>query len=273
MLYFYFCIVTQSLFLVCVNLRQKTKLKETGLFVCDCVIINSQMVIADNYKQRLLIYDTDGHYNRDINLSARPWFIAVINNSHVAVSFKKPYIDITNIYTGKVINKMPTNSDTYGISYHNGLLYVVINKSKIDVMNLTGETLRSFPCPSAGVWYLATDTERICFTDAEKGSVYCCNLYGSVKWKFTNDKMSYPRGVTIDIYGNAYVACLVSSNVIVISPDGIHFTELLTEKNELHYPIGIHYGKINNRLLVCNEVNHETFLYDVEISTSRTNVV
>lgn len=141
-------------------------------------------------------------------------------------------------------------------------------KCIIDVMNLEGYIIRSFLCPKSRdirtLQCLATDIDRLFLIDDISSNIFCFDLHGSVKWKFLNeDKIREPKGITIDGIGNLYVSSYSSCNVVVISPDGNQYKELLTEKDGLVYPRGIHYDKKGNHILVCNECNGDAFLFHV----------
>ncbi|CAG2225164.1 unnamed protein product [Mytilus edulis] len=144
----------------------------------------------------------------------------VIKENDVAVSFNRD-IEIIDINTEQVKNTIVTRGVTSGISYQNKLMYVVIGHRTIDVMKITGEIFRSIHCPFQSLHIgLSTDTDSLFLTDPFNSTVYCCDLYGSVRWKFSNVKMPMPTGVTTDDNGNVYIVCNKSNNVVVVSPDG-----------------------------------------------------
>ncbi|XP_052083318.1 uncharacterized protein LOC127720645 isoform X2 [Mytilus californianus] len=258
----------KSYFKFDISRRQKLQLEAIqNSLISDCVITNDQLVFTDYFNNILHIYNINGSHNRDIRLSNHPKCISVIKDTDVAVSYNRD-IEIIDINTGELKNTIVTRGVTSGISYQNGLMYVVICHQKIDVMKMTGEIVRSIHCPFQSLYIsLSTDTDSLLLTDSLTLTVYCCDLYGSVRWKFTNDKMHMPTGVTKDGNGNVYVVCNESNNVVVVSPDGKHHKELLTKKDGLQKPTGIYYDKSNDCLLVCNGGNCDAFLFDVKHST------
>ncbi|CAC5393335.1 unnamed protein product [Mytilus coruscus] len=246
----------KSYFQFDVNLRQKFQLQPIKYSdIRDVIITNDQLVFADYARNSLLIYDINGSYNREIKLSSNPLSISVINENDVAVSYYRGRrIEIISINTGKVKTKIGTSGNTGGISYQNGLIYAVVDDQNIDVMNMTGKLIRSFEGPLKSMERcLSTNTDSLFFTDSFNAILYCCNLNGSYRWKFTYDKMPILTEVTTDRDGNVYLACYDSNNVIVVSSDGKYRKELLTVKDGLRSPTGIYYDNSNDCLLVCNE--------------------
>lgn len=235
---------------------------EEDLKIFDCAIVDKLIVFVCSDK-KLIIYNEDGSYKKDINRTVQIQSISVMNDTDIAVSYNREFIEIININTEQKKNTFKTRGNASAIFYQHELLYVVIDLKKIDVINLRGEITQSFAFPSQTVWNLGMDTDRLFFTETVPNILYCCDLNGKVLWKFTCHNMIGPCGVTTDWNGHVYVTCCNSQNVLVVSSDGKHHKELLTEKDELHTPIGITFSKPNNSLLICNESNGYSFLYYV----------
>ncbi|XP_071147549.1 uncharacterized protein [Mytilus edulis] len=258
-----------------VQLRKKFELQSIRDFGNrDCLITNDLLVFTDHVRNRLLIYNFNGSYIRNIRLFGTPVSILVTNQIDVAVSYNQEFIDIISIKTGKVKNIIKTSGIIGGISYQNGLMYVVINYQTVDVIDLTGKIIRSLSLSlyrpdnmlESTVGCLSTDTDSLFLTYPLNNTLYCCDFNGSDRWTFTDDKMIQPSGITTDQNGNVYVSCYKSNNVIVVSSEGKHHKELLNKKDRLHNPTGIYYNKSNDCLLVCNEGNCNAFLFDVKHS-------
>lgn len=223
-------------------------------------------MFSDSLKKRLVICDKDGNYKQQIELSSNPWSLSVINDNDVAVSYHQHYIEIINISTRQVKNKIETSGEPLCVAYKKELLYVVIVGGKIEVLNLNGELTRSFSCPVLHVGAIVIGSNRMFLNEDFKPTVYCCNLDGVVIWRFTNDKIKFPIRLTTDEYGDVFVTSQMPANVVVVSSDGQQYKELLTQTDGLQMPTGIHYDKSSSCLLVCNLANGHAFLYDVKYS-------
>ena len=69
-------------------------------------------------------------------------------------------------------------------------------------------------------------------------------------------------GISVDNDGNVYVAGFDSINVVVISPDGQHHRELLSNNDGMVNPWVLDYERSTNMLLVVNK-SDTAFLYNV----------
>ncbi|XP_071146469.1 uncharacterized protein [Mytilus edulis] len=251
-----------------VKLRKKFQLQSTpDLVISDCIITNEQLVFTGYFSERLHIYNIYGSYNRELKLFNRPQCITVINDDDVAVSYDQKFVEIINISTDQVKNKIVTRGYSCKLSYQNGLMYVVIDYHTIDVITMTGEIIRSFHCPlKSSVQCLSPDTDSMCITYPFNFALYCCDLYGSNRWNCTFGTKIKPRHVTTDGKGNVYILCYESNNVIVVSSDGKHDKELFTEKEVMQIPTIIYYDKSNDCLLVYDSGTCDAFLFDVKCS-------
>ncbi|CAC5416843.1 unnamed protein product [Mytilus coruscus] len=103
----------------------------------------------------------------------------------------------------------------------------------------------------------ATDLQdNICDTSDVKNTVTCRNLQGAIQSTFQNESiLKNPRGIDVDSDGNVYVVGKISNNVVVISPDGKRYREVLTARDCLSNPTSLHYSGPKNQLLVTNLYN------------------
>ncbi|CAG2245250.1 unnamed protein product [Mytilus edulis] len=252
---------------VSVNLRKQLNIKQStneNLFITSCIKTGNTLVFTDCHNNRLIICNSDGTDIHHIPLSYKPYYITEIDSNTVAVScLYDRTILIINISTRSVTSTINTSGYCYGISYNDNNLYVVIDKSIIHVMDLTGKVIRTIPVPTYGIYDITVDRDRLICIDFTS-SIYCCSLDGKVMWKFKKDEFQDLTSVTTDNDKNVYVTSYKTNTVIVISDDGKHHKELLTKSDGLDWPRGIYFDKKENILLVCNERNGKAFLFEVK---------
>ncbi|CAC5404943.1 TRIM71 [Mytilus coruscus] len=105
--------------------------------------------------------------------------------------------------------------------------------------------------------------DKIYYTDRRNQSVVCCHRNGSRVWTFKDDSvLKFPRGITVDNDGIVFVVGQESSNMLIISNDGTHHKEILTEKDGLSGASAIFFDKQKKELLVAN-LKQRAFLYNV----------
>ncbi|CAG2245091.1 unnamed protein product [Mytilus edulis] len=256
-------------FSVSVNLRKQLNIKQSTneMYMSNtcntsCIKTGNTLVFTDCDNNRLIICNSDGSDIDHIPLSYQPYFITEIDSNTVAVScIDDNTILIINISTRSVTSTINTSGVCYGISYNDNNLYVVIDRSIIHVMDLTGKVIRTIPVPSDFIRDITVDRDRlVCIT---RTSIYCCSLDGKLMWKFKMDEFQDLRRVTTDDEGNVYVTDESTHTVVVVSDDGKHHRELLTKSDGLNEPNGIYYDKKENILLVCNDSDGNAFLFDV----------
>ncbi|CAG2217742.1 unnamed protein product [Mytilus edulis] len=251
---------------VSVTLRHQFNIKKSeneNLFITSCIKIGNTLVFTDYSNNRLIICNSDGTDIHHIPLSYTPYYITEIDSNTVAVSCDDRIILIINISTRSITSKINTSGDCYGISYNDNNLYVVIGKSIIHVMDLTGKVIRTIPVPTdRAINDITVDRDRLVCIDLT--SIYCFSLDGKLMWKFKKDDIQDLVRVTTDNERNVYVANHNTDTVVVVSDDGKHHRELLTKSDGLDRLFGIYFVKKENILLVCNEVDGKPFLFDVK---------
>ncbi|CAG2243021.1 unnamed protein product [Mytilus edulis] len=239
-----------------VTLRKQlniTKSSNEILNISSCIKTGNTLVFTDYSNKRLIICNSDGSDIDHIPLSYQPHYITEIDSNTVAVScLYDNTILIINISTRSITSTINTSGSCCGISYNDNNLYVVIDKSIIHVMDLTGKVIRTIPVPSDDIYDITVDRDRLVCIDFTS-SIYCCSLDGKLMWKFKMDEFQDLRRVTTDNEGNVYVTKESTHTVIVVSDDGKHHRELLTKSDGLKEPYGIYFDKKENILLLYSD--------------------
>ncbi|CAC5415406.1 unnamed protein product [Mytilus coruscus] len=155
------------------------------------------------------------------------------------------------------------DSYNYGIALKdNQLIYSGYDKG-IRMINLYDESISDIVrdnMPSE--CYIVTFRDNIYHTNNETNTVTCYNLQGEIQWNFQNKSvLMSPRGIDVDTDGNVYVVGFSSNNVVVISPDGHRYREILTRSDGLCNPTSLYYrGPMNQ--LVANYYN-KAYLFNL----------
>ena len=89
-------------------------------------------------------------------------------------------------------------------------------------------------------------------------------MNGKVQWEFYDiEVLDVPVDITTDNNNNIYVVGQSSHNVVVISPDGQNYKILLSDRDGINLPCGIHCDRASNQLLLTSEGSNTGLLYDI----------
>ncbi|CAG2191290.1 unnamed protein product [Mytilus edulis] len=229
----------------------------------------SLVLFTDKGNCRIIVHDVTGRHVEDIPLSAEPFDITAIDNNMVAVTFgRKQYFEIININT-KEVTKKTTDGNSWGITYENGNLYMIVDGSmhgiNVAVMTSSGELFKMIPVSTDfdQTEYVAVNGDSLFFTVFIPKDLVCMDVNGVVQWQFQKNIFNQPRGVTTDTLGNIFVAGFSSHNVIAVQKSGSEGSEILNKNEGLNYPTSIYCDKTNNRLLVSNLYNGHAHLFNI----------
>ncbi|VDI42365.1 Hypothetical predicted protein [Mytilus galloprovincialis] len=249
------------------ELKKKFTIKQKGneMYISGCTIMASgNLLIADHKGQTVLMeYNEDGHFIRDIPVSAHPWDLAVIDTDRIAVSYRSLcYIEIIDIKKIIVLKTVELKDKCNGISYSDGKIYVVVRNKGIVVLDIKGTILSTIKCRS-NVFNISTSNTRIYYTQRDQGIVCSCIKTGEELWDFKDLSLVTPGGIAVDSDQNVFAAGIESNNLLMLQDDGKVKKSLLSETDGLQEPIRLCYNMKNNLLLMCNKRNQSAFLYSV----------
>ncbi|XP_071120903.1 uncharacterized protein [Mytilus edulis] len=172
-------------------------------------------------------------------------------------------VNIVDISLEKVTKYIPTKYKCYGITHHNGSLFVCAFTEGIFKLNLLDGSSTLIIRSDLPSWsYIEIFDNIIYYTNDGTRTVTSCDMNGKEIWTFKNERiLKYPHGIAVDNSGNVDVACSKSHHVVVISPDGQHCRILLSQDDALRNPCAIHFDRKGKHLLVINNYG-DYFIYD-----------
>jgi hypothetical protein len=249
-------------------LKFKHQLTTGGNDIIGCSILTGgQMAFINFHPAFLLILNVDGSQERKISILTRDALdVACIDQNTAAVtSYSDRFITLVDLNTGKTVKSINTNTTCSGITSTNGmLLFCAIGKG-LRKVDLKDENIVEIIAFDAKFWSRVTSfNDRLYYTDSMRSEVVCCDINGTILWKFTDKSvLKTTLSVTVDDYGNVYVVCANPAKVIVISPDGKEHIQLLSKADRLELPRALHYDRQTRQLLVAN-TNTPAFIYSVD---------
>jgi hypothetical protein len=101
--------------------------------------------------------------------------------------------------------------------------------------------------------FVTTFGDKIFQTNLLNNSVTCYAINGEKLWEF-NDKsvLRQPIGVVVDNNCNIYVTSYYYQKVIVLSPDGKQWRQLLDHNDGMSGPYAISIDRTTNNILITN---------------------
>lgn len=151
-----------------------------------------------------------------------------------------------------------------GMVYRDGYLIFCAESKGIQMVNIRNESVTNLVSSSiSSNAYITSYGDYIYYTDMNKSSVTCCDLLGKPRWTFKEiSVLPVPLGIAVDNEGNVYVADNSLGKVIVISPDGQKYRQVLSKDDGIALPWCITYDRTTDQLLVINWKDN-AYLYKV----------
>ncbi|XP_052064876.1 uncharacterized protein LOC127704718 isoform X2 [Mytilus californianus] len=164
------------------------------------------------------------------------------------------HINFVCLEKRKVMKKLSLDFPVGGIVYRDGYFILCAGNKGIQMMNIRDKSVTNLVSSSMSRnAYITSFGNYIYYTDLDKSSVTCCDLRGKPRWTFKEEGvLPVPLGITVDNEGNVYVVDNRLSKVVVISPDGQKYRQLLSEDDGITLPWCITYERTTDRLLVVN---------------------
>ncbi|CAG2205880.1 unnamed protein product [Mytilus edulis] len=195
--------------------------------------------------EKLVIINAEGKTEYTIKLS-NPYSVydlEFINDNIVAVTTGETYRP--GRYTGVSLVDLTERKDLHVISFKDYSITTIPNTVSLEFSSVS------------------THADKILYTNAKENKVYCCLYDGTPVWEFHDESvLKVPAGITVDDKGNVFVVGRESCNVLILSPDGKQYKQILNKENDLNNPYAIFFDKLRNQLLVANN-SSVAFLYKI----------
>ena len=147
-------------------------------------------------------------------------------------------IIIIDIESQKVVTTISIDTNIFGMAIRGRTIYYCTENNGQKMLNLSDKSVSDIiSSKTSKVNYVATSGDKLYYTGYYTDTVTCCDLDGTTQWEFTDKRvLQCPRGISVDNDGNVYVVGRTSKNVVVMSPDGQRYRQLLSSNNGLSPP-------------------------------------
>ncbi|CAC5415307.1 unnamed protein product [Mytilus coruscus] len=190
-----------------------------------------------------------------------------VTTGHSSDLKQRTGISIIDLTKRKIIKFVDLLGDPYGITYDGKSMICRVKDTDLHVISCADYRITTNPntvvrCHS----YVSTHADKILYTNPEENKVFCCLFDGTRLWEFHDETvLKTPQGITVDDKENVFVVGRSSCNVLVISPDGKQYTQILNKEDCILEPFSIFCDNCRKQLLLTNQslVAH---LYDITYS-------
>ncbi|XP_063412569.1 uncharacterized protein LOC134695278 [Mytilus trossulus] len=254
-----------------VKLIMQKKITTNGEAVRGCCISrNGDFLFTDHAsKKSLYVFKSNRTLKYKMSVDPSDGFdITFVDDKNVAIttgqSSKKTGIDIIDTENQTKVKFINLPGRSFGITCDIDSLFVCVEGSGIFKVNTVDYTTSSvISCNLSWFSYVSVFNYKIYYTDSNDHSVVCCDRNGSRIWNFKGDSvLKFIRGLTVDSEGHVFVVGASSSNCLIISKDGKHHKEILTNADGLCEPSAVFFDKRKSEFLVAN-TKQTAFLYSL----------
>ncbi|XP_063399383.1 uncharacterized protein LOC134684016 [Mytilus trossulus] len=255
---------------ISLNFQQTINTKESKSNKGTYLLPDGRMVFSssNNRNSTLTVLNANGSVNFNVQLPPSFDVAYIKENNSLAVSTGgagEKCIYIIDMQNQNIKKTISVNEYIYGITcYGTDLIYSGRHQGIRTINPHNGIISDIVVGQMQAESYVTTFGDKLYHTNPDKNTVTCYNLQGKLQWTFQNESvLKTPGGISVDNDGNIYVVGRESNNVIIISPNGKQFRQLLSGNEGLSEPSSIHFSKERNMLIVANKGRGEAFLYSV----------
>ncbi|XP_029643374.1 E3 ubiquitin-protein ligase TRIM56-like [Octopus sinensis] len=221
-------------------------------------IEDNNIAVIDFNNKRLKLFNQSGGFLHSVEFDHHPRRACLTPTKDIIVTLKGisqlamiQYID----HQLRITNTIQTDKEYIDIDAIDHKRLVANMCGYIDVLNYEGKVLNrinhyigegteglrvKFPSSLRTRNNLLYTTEVRYNGDRSLGlqCMICCDLFGKAIFVYKGPKepLLFPCGVTLDKYGNIYIACRVTSRIYKIEPNGSMESLLLSKSDGLSQP-------------------------------------
>ena len=241
--------------------KDKNKPCVAGLAVTD----NGTLLVGDFNIPTLKVFSQDNTLLSSVPLSDECNDVTVTEDDIAVVSTRDKtldFLDISNPPTSSVQRSMQLGYTVLGITAYKDRLVVTActTPSSVRMIDMNGKVVWSvtkgpdnqelFVAPDYIVTSKINDTETVIVSDWMKETLTLLNANNGSLLKIVDMKGKCPLGITVDNYGNIFVACYTTDEICVWSNDFTKSRTLISRKDLERKPDCIAYSRSTDTLYI-----------------------
>ncbi|XP_071147789.1 uncharacterized protein [Mytilus edulis] len=240
---------------------QSEKIRLTG---CE-LLPGGEILLVNQTDKTILMYNKSRSRIKEFKLKWEPFDITYIDNDMIAISFINQKKVVTfNTENEQLETIYESLEEICGIAYKDGKLFLRYGFKGIRIITISGTLISDIKFKSSSTTHLSVgSSDQIYYPIYNNKSVNCCDNQGKTQWTTTNDLLTKVYGITSGFHDVVFAANN-AGGITVISSDGQQSKRILDKSSGLNRPYCIHFSDKRNQLLVCNELDGQVFVYDVQ---------
>lgn len=216
---------------------------------------------SDN--NELLFFDEKGTDLKNIRLDKKAFDVCYIGDNCVAVTFPDTrQLSILDLKSRQEKVVVTFENRCWGVTFSGGKLFVREYSVGIHCLDMTGKILKTIPVDGY-ITHITSYNGKLYFTEHTPDAVHCCDEDGAEIWHLPLEGTVAPKGIVVGQFGFVFVVLENEQKLLVISPNGSTFREILNAENGLKEPHAINYDMVRNKLLLVKDKTGIAELYDV----------
>lgn len=228
------------------------------------ILSDGRIILLDHNNKCLIVFSPKGSILDRITFYSCPWDVACLEPGQVGLTIPdKKEIVIMETKKFSLVQQIKVNNLCTGIAAMDGTIVVVCEKVGFVILDRTGTIAATLKCDVSGVRYVVAAFGNLYYTDFIRKTVNCIDLNGSKVFKFQNDNLKYPCGITAIRDEFVLVTGYNSKNVIAVSADGKYHEIVLTHRDGLMYPTAIDYCHETSTLMLCSNRRGTVEVFDM----------
>ncbi|XP_052065865.1 uncharacterized protein LOC127705577 [Mytilus californianus] len=251
-----------------IKLKINKTIQHQGKYVFGCCLLPNGRTVFTYYNEfAVRVFSNEGIQDFEVKIPCYPFDIVYNSEDNtLAVTSggsREHCIIIIDLKKKQIKKTISLDSNIYGIALKDNRLMYSAEDKGIQMINPYDESISDIvrdKMPSN--CYIATFEHQTYQTNSLTNTVNCYDQHGKSQWTFHNESiLRSPRGISVDTIGNLYVTGVRSRNVVVISPDGRRYREVLATSDCPSEPFSLFYNNSKKQLLVAN-CEDEAQLFD-----------
>ncbi|XP_063404270.1 uncharacterized protein LOC134687743 [Mytilus trossulus] len=227
------------------------------------IFIGDHLVITSFITCNVGKYSLDGKYIDSLALEKYPNDITQVDQCQVAIAIysrnKIVFVDITKM---KLLRTLDLQDITiYGLCCVEGNNLIISSRSNLTWVDSSGKKVKQKS--TSGCSYFVSKSETKHYVYGEGDNSISCLEGDTVKFMYTSEQLSHPRGIGIDFEGNIYIAGQSSKNIHQITNDGKLIRIIPVNTFGIIHPWTIRFAPNSNKFVVTCSFSGKVILCEI----------